>query len=205
MRTTRRVAALAVVAVLAGIALTAALVAQAGTQARSGDEDGPGVHGAGTTMVEGGTGAPSFTPLLTKVAFHARKGSGRFECLALAPSAPAGDPGSGDFDTNVMYVTGEITSAKVRGNVATPHGNGDGDWRRGRLGRAVHGRGGARRAGGYARPRSVGAHIQRDSARGRVPVLSPRGARPPWARSLPLRLAAHVGRAVRISALLTAG
>jgi hypothetical protein len=119
MRRKKRLAALAAVAVLAGLALTLALVAQAGTQAQRDDEEGPGLHGAGTTMVEGGTGAPSFTPLLTKVAFHAQKGSGRFECLALAPSAPAGEPGSGDFDTNVMYVTGEITSAKVRDRVAT--------------------------------------------------------------------------------------
>ncbi|HEU0247037.1 MAG TPA: hypothetical protein VFR38_08110 [Gaiellaceae bacterium] len=119
MRRKRRRAALATIAVLAGLALFLALVAQAGTQARSDDEDKAGVRGAGTTIVEGGTGTPSFTPLLTKVAFHARNGSGRFECLALAPGSSAGDLGSGDFDTNVMYVTGEITSAKVRDNVAT--------------------------------------------------------------------------------------
>lgn len=119
MRRKRRLAALVAVTVLAGVAVTVALVAQAATQARSDDEGKAGVRGAGTTMVEGGTGAPSFTPLLTKVAFHARNGSGRFECLALAPGAAAGEPGSGNFDTNVMYVTGEITSAKVRDNVAT--------------------------------------------------------------------------------------
>jgi len=115
----RRKGRLAVVAVLAVVTLTVALVAQAGTRAGGDDEGNAGVRGAGTTMLEGGTGAPSFTPLLTKVAFHARNGSGWFECLALAPGAPAGDPGSGDFDTNIMYVTGAITSAKVRGNMAT--------------------------------------------------------------------------------------
>jgi len=116
MRNKARLAALASLAVLA---LATAIVAQAGTQSRSDDDSRAGVRGAGTTMVEGGTGSPSFAPLLTKVAFHARNGSGRFECLALAPGAPAGGAGSGDFDTNVMYVTGEITSAKVRDNVAT--------------------------------------------------------------------------------------
>jgi hypothetical protein len=119
MRRKRRLAALVTVALVTGVALAVALVAQAGTQVRSDDENKGAVRGAGTTMLEGGTGAPSFTPLLTKVAFHARNGSGWFECLALAPSAPAGDPGSGDFETNVMYVTGEITSAKVREQVAT--------------------------------------------------------------------------------------
>lgn len=117
MRRKMRLAALAMAVVLAGLALTLALVAQAGTQAQ-GDDDGR-IQGAGTTMLEGGTGSPSFTPVLTKVAFHARNGSGRFECLALAPSTQAGDPGSGNFDTNIMYVTGEITSATVREQVAT--------------------------------------------------------------------------------------
>jgi hypothetical protein len=87
--------------------------------------DNPGgrsIKGAGTTMVEGGTGPPSFTPLLTKVAFHWREGEGRFECLALAPSASAGSPGSGNFDTNVMYVTGEITFARIRGQTAVLRG-----------------------------------------------------------------------------------
>lgn len=119
MRRKRTLAAIATVAVLGGVALTLTLVAQAGTKARSDDDGNAGIRGAGTTIVEGGTGAPSFAPLLTKVAFHARNGSGRFECLALAPSSPAGDPGSGNFDANVMYVTGEITSAKVREQVAT--------------------------------------------------------------------------------------
>ncbi len=76
------------------------------------------VQGAGTTMVASGTGAPSFAPVITKLAFHWRDGQGHFECLALAPSAAAGTPGSGNFDTNVMYVTGDITSAEVNGKTA---------------------------------------------------------------------------------------
>jgi len=114
---TKALAAVVAAVALVGVGLAPALIAPAGTSARS-DDDGSSVRGAGTTMVEGGTGSPSFTPLLTKVAFHSRNGSGTFECLALAPSAPAGKPGSGSFDTNVMYVTGEITSARVRGQQA---------------------------------------------------------------------------------------
>ena len=52
--------------------------------------------------MSGGTGAPSFVPVETKFAFSSRNGSGRFECLALAPSAVRGTAGSGNFDTNVM-------------------------------------------------------------------------------------------------------
>ena len=40
------------------------------------------------------------------------------ECLALAPSAKAGDPGSGNFDTNIMYITGTIKSVDVQGKIA---------------------------------------------------------------------------------------
>lgn len=94
--------------VASAIGLALVLLAQAG--AATGTHLGRSVSGAGTTMVEGGTGAPSFTPVPTKVAFHWNGETGRFECLALAPSAGAGAPGSGDFDTNVMYVTGVIAS-----------------------------------------------------------------------------------------------
>jgi hypothetical protein len=118
----RRALTLLIASALAGTALVVTLIAQAGTRERS-DEGGRSVRGAGTTMLEGGTGAPEFTPVLTKVAFHWQKGSGRFECLALAPSAGAGDPGSGDFDTNIMYVTGEITSAEVRKRTAILEGS----------------------------------------------------------------------------------
>ena len=99
------------------VALISVLVL-GGLLARAGGQSGGVIRGGGTTIVEGGTGAPSFDPVITKFAFNWRSGQGHFECLALAPSAPAGDPGSGDFDTNVMYVTGEIESAKIVGGVA---------------------------------------------------------------------------------------
>jgi hypothetical protein len=101
---------LLVVAIAAATALLLAVIAQA-RAGGNGDGEGRSIRGAGATIVEGGTGPPSFTPVITKVAFHWRSGSGHFECLALAPSAQAGSPGSGNFDTNVMYVTGPITSA----------------------------------------------------------------------------------------------
>ena len=34
---------------------------------------------------------------------------------ALVPSTKGGTPGSGNFDTNAMYVTGEIASADIDG------------------------------------------------------------------------------------------
>jgi hypothetical protein len=71
-----------------------------------------------TSIVTGGTGAPDFVPVITKFGVHWRNGQGRLECLALAPSAKAGDPGSGNFDTNVMYVTGTIESVEVHGKTA---------------------------------------------------------------------------------------
>jgi hypothetical protein len=69
-----------------------------------------------------GTGSPSFTPVMTKFGFSWRNGQGGFECLALAPSVAAGKPGSGNFDTNAMYVTGSLTSAQVRGQTAVLQG-----------------------------------------------------------------------------------
>jgi hypothetical protein len=80
------------------------------------------VSGAGTSIVEGGTGAPSFHPVQTTFAFHWSNGQGHFECLALTPSASPGAAGSGNFDTNVMYVTGPITSVSVEGTTAVLKG-----------------------------------------------------------------------------------
>ncbi len=76
------------------------------------------IWGAGTSLIEGGTGAPSFHPVETTFAFHWSNGQGHFECLALTPSAPPGSAGSGNFNTNVMYVTGPITSVSVEGTTA---------------------------------------------------------------------------------------
>lgn len=88
---------------------------------QAGGANGAAVSGGGTTIVTGGTGAPDFTPVITKFAFHFREGEGRFDCLALAPDAASG-PGSGRFETNVMYVTGDITTATVSGNKAVFEG-----------------------------------------------------------------------------------
>jgi hypothetical protein len=89
-----------------------------------GEDGGRAVKGGATTTVAGGTGAPSFTPVITKLTFHWRDGQGHFECLALAPtSAAAGKSGSGNFDTNVMYVTGAITAVEINGSVAVLMGS----------------------------------------------------------------------------------
>jgi hypothetical protein len=74
------------------------------------------VRGGGTSIIAGGTGAPTFAPVITKVAFHWKRGEGHFECLALTPNAAPGSPGSGNFDTNAMYVTGAVESATVAGD-----------------------------------------------------------------------------------------
>src|SRR5437762_14384000 len=82
-------------------------------------EDGGGiVKGGATTTVAGGTGAPSYVPVITTLTFHWRDAQGRFECLALAPSALPGRPGSGNFGSNVMYVTGTVTAVHITGSVA---------------------------------------------------------------------------------------
>jgi hypothetical protein len=81
------------------------------------------IRGGGTSLVRGGTGAPGgFHPVITKFGFSWTDGRGGFECLALVASADPGKPGSGDFDTNAMYVTGSITSARVDGGTAVLQG-----------------------------------------------------------------------------------
>src|SRR5256886_13157243 len=76
------------------------------------------IAGAGTSLIEGRTGATSFHPVETTFAFHWSNGQGHFECLALTPNAAPGAAGSGAFDTNVMYVAGPITSVSVEGSTA---------------------------------------------------------------------------------------
>ena len=83
-----------------------------------GDEGGRAVQGGATTTVAGGTGGTSPTPLITKLTFHWRDGVGHFECLALKPSADPGKAGSGNFDTNIMYVTGAITAVEINESTA---------------------------------------------------------------------------------------
>src|SRR5467141_1786686 len=79
------------------------------------------VKGAGKTIIEGGTGGTPLLPVTTLVAFHADAQGGDFECLAFLPSHPTG-AGSGEFDSNVMYVTGKVTSLEIDNGVATLHG-----------------------------------------------------------------------------------
>jgi hypothetical protein len=78
------------------------------------------IQGGGTTIVTGG--APGLAPVITKFGFNWRDGEGKFECLALIPSPPAATAGSGNFDKNIMYVTGKILSAEIHGPVATLKG-----------------------------------------------------------------------------------
>jgi hypothetical protein len=113
----------AVVAGILGVVLAASLMVMTVIAQATGDRAGFEARGGGTSIVAGGTGAPDFTPVTTKVAFHWTRGEGRFECLALAPSKPAGSPGSGNFDTNVMYVTGEVDSARVVGATVVLRGS----------------------------------------------------------------------------------
>src|SRR5437660_5671525 len=79
------------------------------------------VSGAGKTIIEGGTGGAAPVPVTTLVAFHADLQGGDFECLAFAPSEASGT-GSGEFDANVMYVTGKVTSLEIGKGVATLRG-----------------------------------------------------------------------------------
>jgi len=102
---------------LIGIVL---LVAAGAAQVRADDDGSKAIQGGGTTIVTGG--GPGLAPVITKFGFHWRDGEGKFECLALIPSPPAGSAGSGNFDKNIMYVTGKILSTEVHGAVATLKG-----------------------------------------------------------------------------------
>jgi hypothetical protein len=99
--------------------LTWAILAQARAENRPSPD---AIRGGGTSVIRGGTGAPSFDPVTTKFAISWSDGRGGFECLALVPSAEPGKPGSGNFDTNAMYVTGSIRSARVDGQTAVLEG-----------------------------------------------------------------------------------
>jgi hypothetical protein len=116
--TARRVRTLAVIAATLLVAMAITLSLRAAQPAAAA---APRAEGAGRTIIQGGTGGTAPTPVTTLVAFHARNGSGDFECLALAPPRPTG-PGSGEFTTNVMYVTGSVQSVTVRGHTAVLRG-----------------------------------------------------------------------------------
>ena len=92
----------------------------------SDDANGQVARGAGTTIIQGGTGSPDFIPVLTTLAFHAeRQGgivTGAFECLARAPENSTGS-GSAQFTVNAMYVVGTVVGATVSRDTATLTGH----------------------------------------------------------------------------------
>jgi hypothetical protein len=107
---------------IAALVIAGTTVGAQVAQGRDGQVGSLRIRGGATTMLEGGTGSPDFTPVLTKLAFHWDGRTGDLECLAIAPATPASEPGSGEFDTNVMYVTGPVTSAQVTGATAVLEG-----------------------------------------------------------------------------------
>jgi hypothetical protein len=106
------------------VLLAAALVGSAAPRVAA-DEGSGGDHqvaGAGKTIIEGGTGAPAYIPVITMLAFHANAQGGDFECLALAPMTASGAPESGQFEVNAMNVTGKVSSVQVSGSTAVLKG-----------------------------------------------------------------------------------
>jgi hypothetical protein len=111
-----------IASVIAVLLIGGTVVGAQVAQGRDRPVDSLGIRGGATTMLEGGTGAPDFTPVLTKLAFHWDGRTGDLECLAIAPANPAPEPGSGEFDTNIMYVTGPVSSARRVGDTAILEG-----------------------------------------------------------------------------------
>jgi len=105
---------------LGGALVALALIASVSGPAGAGAEGANHllVSGAGRTIIEGGSGGAAPVPVETVLAFHASSTGGAFEGLALAPTVTE----SGSFETNVMYVTGKVTSAAVTGSTAVLHG-----------------------------------------------------------------------------------
>src|SRR5260370_20641948 len=110
--------------VMMGLALIGPAVGAFGKQNSNSDlASGTIARGAGTTIIEGGTGsAGGFVPVLTTIAFHAETSggtvTGAFECLARAPAAATASL-SAQFNVNAMYVTGQITGAVATGDTVT--------------------------------------------------------------------------------------
>jgi hypothetical protein len=106
---------------LLGLGLVATLFAPSALGENSGGATI--ARGAGTTIIEGGTGSTGgFIPVFTTLAFHAEHDGGAvigdFECFARVPESGTGT-GSAAFTVNAMYVTGRITGAVVNGDAAT--------------------------------------------------------------------------------------
>ena len=108
--------------VLASFMLTVLFSARRVSGRDSDNAAGSIARGAGTTIIHGGTGSPSFLPVITTVAFHAERSNGgvtgEFDCLAFAPEAPTG-PQSGQLTVNAMYVVGKITGVSVHEDIVT--------------------------------------------------------------------------------------
>lgn len=120
----RRLTMRNLVVLFGGLLLIVALIGSTSRPIAAGAA-GEGDHqvmGAGKTIIEGGTGAPSYIPVTTVLAFHANGQKGDFECLALAPTTGSGAPESGQFEVNAMYVTGPITSVAVTHGTAVLRG-----------------------------------------------------------------------------------
>ena len=106
---------------LLGLGLTTALFAP--SVLAHGSQGTTIARGAGTTIIEGGTGSTGgFIPVFTTLAFHAEEDGGTvtgdFECFARVPEGATGT-GSAAFTVNAMYVTGRITGAVITGDAAT--------------------------------------------------------------------------------------
>jgi hypothetical protein len=114
--------------VLVGSVLTLLFSTRTVSGRNSDDPAGSIARGAGTTIIHGGTGSPSFLPVITTVAFHAERSdggaTGEFDCLAFAPEAATGSH-SGQLTVNAMYVAGKITGASVNQETATLTGVAD--------------------------------------------------------------------------------
>src|SRR5260370_37605707 len=107
--------------VIMGLALIALAIGAFGKQNSNSDRgSGTIARGAGSTIIEGGTGsAGGFVPVLTTIAFHAETSGGTvtgdFEGLARAPATAT----SAQFTVSAMYETGQITGAVVNADTAT--------------------------------------------------------------------------------------
>lgn len=121
-KTSWRDSILSPVRILSGIVVVAlVIVAAKPFQSPLAATFSSGVHGAGKTIIEGGTGGATPLPVTTTVAFRADANGGDFECLAFVPPSASG-AGSGEFSVNAMYVTGSVTSLEVHGRRAILRG-----------------------------------------------------------------------------------
>jgi hypothetical protein len=111
---------------LLAVASLVLLLSPRHTTAGPGDRNRVIAQGGGTTILVGGTGPEDgFRLAQTTIGFRAERVgsvlSGQFECLVRVPETVSG-AGSGDYTMNLMYVTGNITSAETQGKFAVMRG-----------------------------------------------------------------------------------